>query len=62
MPNELKPCECGNAAITWHEDFYPFDDPHMMYWVTCEKCGYESRIYKTEEEAIEAWNRRAVEE
>ena len=54
MSEELKPCPfCGgDAEITkWHEG----------YFVECKKqrCGGTIGAYKTEEEAIEAWNTRA---
>ena len=54
MIEELKPCPfCGgDAEITkWHEG----------YFVECKKqrCGGTIGAYKTEEEAIEAWNTRA---
>ena len=51
--NELKPCPfCGGEAeITkWHEG----------YFVECreQRCGGTIGAYKTEEEAIDAWNTR----
>jgi Lar family restriction alleviation protein len=58
MANKLNPCKCGNIRPELHSDFYPFEDPHPMNWVMCRKCGYETSVYKTEQEAIEAWNRR----
>ena len=54
MRDELKPCPfCGGEAeITkWHEG----------YFAECKKqhCGGTIGAYKTEEEAIEAWNKRS---
>ena len=56
ISNELKSCPfCGSEAeITkWHEG----------YFVECRghRCGGTIGAYKTEEEAIEAWNTRAKE-
>ena len=56
---ELKPCECGNKDVELHDDFYPFENPHSMWWVMCRKCKKESRIYTTEQQAIDAWNKRS---
>lgn len=51
---DLKPCPfCGN------------DKPKLMHnWgdavIYCSQCDSSSGCYDTEEEAIEAWNRRKV--
>lgn len=52
--NKLKPCPfCGGAA-------------HVVgfsaKWVFCNSCGAEAQCFDTEEEAIEAWNRRVGEQ
>ena len=51
---ELKPCPfCGGEAHvveTIHGKTLP--------WVRCKDCGMETPMLDTEEEAIEAWNRR----
>lgn len=36
-----------------------YDD---KYWVVCTHCDAETGAYKTKEEAIDAWNTRAMEE
>lgn len=51
--NKLKKCPfCGGEA-------------HVVgiltRWVVCDECGAELKFFKTEEEAIEAWNRRVGE-
>jgi Lar family restriction alleviation protein len=34
-------------------------DPHMKnYWFFCEGCEIETMYYDTEQEAVDAWNRR----
>lgn len=46
---ELKPCPfCGGNAYIGNG----------RTWVRCVECGAETGCYDTEEEAIEAWNRR----
>ena len=52
LEKELKPCPfCGGEAIIKY--YAPCD-----YVVHCEKEDCYGGIYDTEEEAIEAWNRR----
>lgn len=49
--DKLKPCPfCGGKALLWG---------FIGYVVKCTLCGVETIIYETEEEATEAWNRRA---
>lgn len=49
---KLKSCPfCGGEARTIP---YSFED----FAVRCKECGCGTGIYDTEEEAIEAWNRR----
>lgn len=49
---ELKPCPfCGGNAEM---------KSYTMFWVVCDDCLSETTVYSTEEEAIEAWNRRAT--
>lgn len=57
MSKELKPCPCcGGKAELRHR---PFDED---FFIKCEyqnwKCNTQTLYYETEEEAIEAWNRR----
>lgn len=57
---DLKPCPfCGGEAETL-KDFEGllFD---WYYYIQCKKCYSSSRLYKTEDEAIAAWNTRAEE-
>lgn len=50
---QLKPCPfCGGEAY-----FYEFER-----CIGCLNCGVETVSYHTEEEAIEAWNRRIEDE
>lgn len=70
--NELKPCPfCGNTNIHKTncrelEDCAHFEvcDTDILYFayvcsVNHGGCGATTGYYETEEEAIEAWNRRA---
>ena len=58
---ELKPCPfCGGEAYIDREDCYGVQDDYYM--VHCEKCSLQfgfCSMFESEEEAIEAWNRRA---
>lgn len=66
MPNELKPCPfCGGAARLYHTEHTNLNN--RKHYFNCEKCGtyflfYTNTKYisqeQTEQEAIEAWNRR----
>lgn len=55
---ELKPCPfCGGRAMLIN---LPYS---RKIFVKCEEqCCEQNLIYKTREEAIEAWNRRANDE
>lgn len=61
MKTELKSCPfCGSEAVIR----YSMDNHHQPY-VTCDTpkcpgCNPYQWHYRTEEEAIEAWNRRFV--
>lgn len=53
---ELKPCPfCGGKAEL---NVYPFDTRNE-YQVECENCFCQTYVYDTEQDAIEAWDRRA---
>ena len=63
--NELKPCPfCGSPEVK----MYSFEDASLHGFLhLCKTNGdamvkIESRLYSTEEKAIEAWNRRAGEQ
>ena len=50
---ELKPCPfCGSKHIC-------IKKTNVGTWLQCERCFVEINLYRTEEEAIDAWNRRA---
>ena len=52
---KLKPCPfCGGEASM----YIAYDDG---YYVCCDECGCGLPVYNTEEEAIEAWNKRVGE-
>lgn len=50
MSEELKPCECGCLLRTIKHDIRGF-------YVCCAN-GHSTQYYKTEQQAISAWNRR----
>lgn len=58
MQEELKPCPfCGGEGCVQKHVFKGYTD---TFGVVCLDCCCETRqFYKTEAEAIEAWNRRA---
>ena len=52
---ELKHCPfCGGEAST----YVAYDDG---YYVCCDECGCGLPVFNTEQEAIEAWNKRVGE-
>jgi Restriction alleviation protein Lar len=56
-PTELLPCPCCDglavvAVIFTHKNYYPLV-------VKCDVCALSTWEFKTREEAVEAWNRRA---
>lgn len=56
MAEELKPCPfCGSENIREHSG-YPLE-----YWsVKCLDCGGRMQFYGSQQQAINAWNRRAL--
>lgn len=59
MSDELKPvrCGCGGEAkvSTWTgSNATVFNDCNAVY---CENCGMQTKKYRTEAEAITAWNK-----
>lgn len=51
---EIKNCPfCGEKASVWTTYYMG-----RTWGVICEGCGVRNMNYETEEEAIEAWNRR----
>ena len=54
MCKELKPCRfCGGRAMM---------DGITFVYIKCIKCGLETIIYREQDEAINAWNRRTNDE
>lgn len=56
---ELKPCPfCGskNTACSFYTTHTEGMEDH--YYIGCKNCGANGSRGKSEEEAIEAWNRR----
>lgn len=55
MSNNLKPCPfCGGKAIVT-------EIPINSYITVCTNCSSNMAIYRSKQEAIEAWNNRADE-
>ncbi len=55
MSEELKPCPfCGEQAFDGIDGIAP----DFLYHILCTNCNACQQDYKTEEEAIKAWNRR----
>lgn len=56
MNEKLNPCPfCGGEAILATKNMYGIS------FIFCNHCGIEQPSYKTEEEAINAWNTRVKE-
>lgn len=68
MMDELKPCPCcGSKAIIgmYGDGFGRYGSGHGGYAIHCSniyKCGLTQMKFDSEEEAIEAWNRRVNDE
>ena len=57
---ELKPCPfCGSEDIAVWESHSRFSSWSSSHFAQCNSCCATSDAFKTMEEAIEAWNRRA---
>lgn len=53
---KLKPCPfCGNRETTIIQDY---NKPVLQWEIQCVRCGCGVGYYKTQEDAIAAWNRR----
>ena len=54
---ELKPCKCKNpdSAIYGTVNL----EGEVRYKCMCINCGKETKEYPTEQQAIEAWNKRS---
>ena len=54
---DLKPCPfCGGKAVVTAK--LPYFGENETLSVMCKECNASSKHKRTEEEAIEAWNRR----
>lgn len=54
---DLKLCLCGGEGKK--EEYYRTGGfERYIYWVKCLKCGYETPIYDSEDEAVKRWNSR----
>ena len=60
MSEKLKPCPfCGNKAeINGKILNWDLSSIEAAYFVRCTKCRNHSDWFDTEQDAIEAWNRR----
>lgn len=58
---DLKPCpRCGSNGVGINR--YIFVNDETEDWdVWCDECDLHTAYYKTEEQAVEAWNRMAEE-
>ena len=63
MEKELKPCPfCGNFATVYQTKYPNGGKPYVICCLHTKDCYLDDAIeadFETEEEAIEAWNRRA---
>ena len=57
---ELKPCPfCGGEAEMCEDSITAFGKYRKLYVVVCKNLCVKTRQWYSEEQAIEAWNRRA---
>ena len=56
--SELKPCPCC-SGVAYKDDDYG-DDDYGQCIIICQECELSSKYYATLEEAVAAWNARAV--
>lgn len=47
---EMKPCKCGGKACVYSDGW------RVWYSVQCDVCYFHTTEYRSEKEAIEAWN------
>lgn len=60
MKTKLKTCpHCGGKATVEHEEL-EFPEGEDWLRVVCEDCGSNSGWYRSEDQAVNAWNRRSV--
>lgn len=53
---ELKPCKCGCT----YNIFIKQDMVTGLYFVLCENCKKSTGLFKTKQQAIDAWNKRSL--
>ncbi len=63
----LKPCpDCGATTMEEYGPMLkrvrPFEKHRYYYMIQCQKCHKETKLFKTEEEAVEEWNKTAEDE
>lgn len=63
----LKPCpDCGATTIEEYGPMLkrvgPLEKHRHYYMIQCQKCHKETKLFKTEEEAVEEWNKTAEDE
>ena len=51
---QINPCRTCNST----EAVELLDINKVLYWVSCARCGKETRVYDNKKKAITAWNRR----
>ena len=51
--DELLPCPCGGKATL----IKLFDSKRYDCFVRCDKCGAETKLYTSKQNAVKAWNR-----
>ena len=60
MKTKLKTCpHCGGKATVEHEEL-EFPEGEDWLRVVCEDCGSNSGWYRSEDQAVNAWNRRSA--
>ena len=57
MKPEPKPCACGSKNWVSWMCCSPDKKKTVGYYIECEDCGEATNVYRTEEDAIEAWNK-----
>lgn len=50
--NMLKPCVCGGKAIR----IKLFTSKRYDCYFKCDKCGKETKAYRSKQNAVKAWN------
>lgn len=64
MKEKLKPCPfcgCDNAGAQWHHGYWSITCGYMSSVYPNDNCYQDWGEFDTEQDAIEAWNRRPLE-